>query len=531
MIKPRGFVPQTVLGVLWAAGLVAGVQAQGVPTQGLAQAGAQGPVQAASAQLAALPKGLEPVPLSLQDVVTRLRGYNRAIVSKKTEAQLALTAITRAESAFQPQLSVGAVRGMSAQKNTYEEDLVREKLGVYEREGTDFSLGVSTIVPATGAKLEVKSAVSRFITNNNLKVPNRPEGAYDNRSSAGVSLTQPLARDAGPQVTQAKLNLARLDSTVAEHASRDTETSLVAEALLAYHELVLAQHRVEAAQEKISTSTQLLAEAQTLQRNGRLPQTDVWEVQSALARYQSALSEAVQGQLEKVNRLRTLLMVEATVAHWQAEDALPEVDTRPVDAAQLLQTALLRRDDYRMRQVQVEREGVQVAYAQNQQLPRVDLVASYGLSGLEYSIWRAMELARVKDYPAWTLGLQVSLPLGVNKLAQADVQAAALRRDDALLALRAMEVQIANDIHTSLALRASVIERWQLWQDVAQREAQQLAAERSRFVAGRSDTRELLLRQERVINARLSVQEQQAGYARAETLLQAAQGTLMERFP
>jgi outer membrane protein TolC len=129
------------------------------------------------------------------------------------------------------------------------------------------------------------------------------------------------------------------------------------------------------------------------------------------------------------------------------------------------------------------------------------------------------------------LGLQVNIPLGVNKLAQADLQAALLRRDDAALALRAIEVQIANDIDTSLALRASVIERWQLWQQVAQREAQQLAAERSRFAAGRSDTRELLLRQERVINARLAVQEQQAGYAKADTLLQAAQGSLMERFP
>lgn len=515
MMNHRGFVPPLALGLVYAVGLVCVapvVSAQSAPVQQSVAASA-------------------PVSMALPDVVSRLRAQNRAILSKAAEARIAATGITRAESAFQPQLSLGAVRGVSSQKNTYEEDLIREKLGIYEREGTDYSVGISTLMPATGAKLEIKSALSRFITNNNEKVPNRPPGAFDNRSNTGFSLTQPLARDAGGKVTLAKLNMARLDSTVATLASRDTETSVVAEALLAYHELVLAQHRVEAAKEKINTSAQLLDEARALQRNGRLPLADVWEVENALARYQAALSEAVHGQHERANRLRTMLMLEASPSGLRALDDLPQVDARPLDASQLLQAALQRRDDYQMRKVQVERESIQLSYAQNQQLPRVDLVASYGLNGLEYTARQSLDLNRARDYPSWSLGLQINIPLGINKLAQADLQAALLRRDDAALALRAIEVQIGNDIDTSLALRASVIERWQLWQQVAQREAQQLAAERSRFAAGRSDTRELLLRQERVINARLAVQEQQAGYAKADTLLQAAQGSLMERFP
>ena len=99
------------------------------------------------------------------------------------------------------------------------------------------------------------------------------------------------------------------------------------------------------------------------------------------------------------------------------------------------------------------------------------------------------------------------------------------------MALQAMETQIAADIDTSVALQRSMHERWGLWREVAARELEQLAAERAKFAAGRSDTREVLLRQERVINARLSVQEQQVGFARAQTLLHAAQGILMERFP
>lgn len=468
--------------------------------------------------------------LSLNDVVARLRASNRSILNKQAEAAITATGIERAEAAFQPQVNVAALRAVTEQKRTFEEALLQSDKGIYRREGNDVSVGVSTVVPATGAKVEVKSALSRFLTNQ--PDTQRPfDGAPYNRSNLGLSLTQPLARDAGAEVTQAKLNMARLDTTAAEYASRDTETSVVAEAVLAYHELVFAQQRVSAAQEKISTSASLLSEAQALRRQGRLAQTEVWEVENALARYRSALSEAIQYQRERSNRLRAMLMMEPSPVLFKAVDELPEVQAAPVDTTESLRLALNKRDDYLMRKVQADREGVQLAYAKNQKLPRIDLVASYGLSGLEFSGRQALDLQRMQNYPAWTLGVQVNVPLGANKQADADLQAAVLRREDALLALKAMETQIAADIDTSAALLASMSERWNLWREVATREVEQLAAERAKFAAGRSDTRELLLRQERVINARLSVQEQQVGFARAQTLLQAAQGVLMERFP
>jgi outer membrane protein TolC len=485
----------------------------------------------------------EPAPIpvmatgvGLSDMVSRLRSVNRTILSKKAEAEIAATGVSRAEGAFQPQVSLLAVRGITRQERTFEEALLQEdpKWRNYQRESNDFSVGLSVLIPQTGAKVEVKSALSRFITSN-ANLPEgllRPEGAYDNRGSTGLTLTQPLARDAGAAVTQARVQVAKLDTTAAGHAGKDTESSVVAEGILAYYELVFAQQRVAAAQEKIQTSVRLLEEAVALEARGRLPQTDVWEVENALARYRSLLSEAEQNQRERANRLRTLLMMEASEPLGRAFDALPEVDPLAViEPAQAMRAALERRDDYRMRQVMVERETVQVAYAQNQRLPRVDLVLGYGVSGLAYSAGKSLNWSRSRDFPNWSVGLQVQVPLGANRQAEADLVAALLRLEDARQAVEAMEIQMAHDIDTSLALRDSMVQRWRLWREVAEREERQLAAERIRFASGRSDTRELLLRQERVVNARLSVQEQQLGYARAQVLLQAAQGVLMERFP
>jgi outer membrane protein TolC len=163
-------------------------------------------------------------------------------------------------------------------------------------------------------------------------------------------------------------------------------------------------------------------------------------------------------------------------------------------------------------------------------LPRIDLVASYGVNGLNYAMADASKWSAMRDFPTWSVGLQISVPIGESRIGKADVTAAKLRRQDALLGLKALETQIANDVDTSFSLRSSVAERWRLWQKVLTREREQLEVERRKFAAGRSDTREVLLREERVINAQLALAEQQMAFGRADVLLQAAQGILLDAY-
>lgn len=469
--------------------------------------------------------------LSLKELVEQVRVHNKAIRSKQAESKITATGVERAAGAFQRTASINTTRGMSSTKNTFEEDLVRQGQGVYERTANDYSAGISQLLPS-GGKLEVKTSLSRFISNINNQTTPRPPGLMDNRSQFGFTLTQPLARDAGKEVTSARLNVAKLDASAAELTARDTETSVVAEATIYYHELTFAHYRVQAAQERIRNAQRLLQEAQAMKRGGRLPDTDVWEVENALGRYQAGLGEALQQEREKTNRLRTMLMTVSAnePRSLRTTDALPEVGLTQISQEDSLRTALERRDDFLMRKVQVEREGVQVSYSKNQMLPRVDLVTGYGVGALEYSYRKALTASNAVDYPTWSVGLQLSFPLGPNRQAKADVEAAVVRREDAMLALEALQVQIANDIDTSLAMLQSSAENWQLWKDVHEREKKQLEAERRKFSGGRSDTREVLLREERVINSMLNVREQQLAHARAQVMLQSAQGTLLDRF-
>ena len=62
-------------------------------------------------------------------------------------------------------------------------------------------------------------------------------------------------------------------------------------------------------------------------------------------------------------------------------------------------------------------------------------------------------------------------------------------------------------------------------------EQQQLDIERKRFAAGRAEMREILAREERTINSRLMVYEQQAAFAKAQVILESSQGILLRRWP
>ncbi len=485
------------------------------------------PTLAQSAESAGvLPRSGE---LRLADLVAGVRASGKAVRSRRIEREIAQAGIERAESAFQPQAQMSAIDGRQRLKNTPEEEITRRGLGLYDRRAQDYSLSVSQLMEF-GTRVEAKASLSKFITNITRDV--RQSDDEDFRAFYGFTVTQPLARDSGRAAPLARVRLAELDARAAEFATGDTEASAVAEAAFAYWDLLLAQERERSAIDKVRMGERLLLEAQALNRNGRLPQAEVWEVENNLGRFEASLSESRQGVQERVSRLRTLLMTHSGEAGpgLRAVDRLPAIAEQVIGFDQALRVALERRDDYLMRKVMVEREGLQIAYAQNQELPKIDLVASYGLNGLELTAGRAFAYTRMNDYPSWTVGLQMAMPIGENRQARADLRSATLRKEDALLQLKALEVSVSNDIDTAIAMLSSATERWRLWVQVAEREERQLQLERSRLAAGRSDMREILLREERAIVARLQVTEQHVAWVKAETLLNAAQGLLLERF-
>ncbi len=498
----------------------------------LALALAMGPATANESSTGAATAALKPDArmrsgMTLTDYVQSVLQVNNVIASQRLNQMISEEDVAKAASVFEPVANLSANRSSLRQKNTAEEDLVRQNLGIYERRNTLYEAGLSVLAP-TGAVVEAKVGMDAI--RSNLQVVAAKPKEY--KSYYDLSVTQPLARDRGMDITRARVRMAELDATAAGHGTREVTTSVVSDALSAYYELALAQSRDQLWREGVKMAERLLDEANSLYKQGRMAETALLDVENSLVRYRVGANESRQRLVEAMNKGRTLMLATANehAAPLVALDPLPPVQAPSESFTRSMEVALQHRPDYHSRQAAIEREGVRVVYAKNQTLPRVDLVASYGINGLEYGASQSIEALGQSDFPAWKIGLQASIPLGGNRKASAELRSARMGKEKALLDLKGVETAIANDVDNSLAALDSSYQRWQMYGQVLATEERQLTTERRLLQAGRSDMRNVLAREEAMIRTRTALLEQSVAFAKAKMSLAVAQGTLLDGF-
>lgn len=468
-----------------------------------------------------------PAELRLQDWLQRLRQDNAEVQSARLARVIEQTAVARAQSAFQPTVKWSARNASEAQANTFEQQLARSDLPDYWRKGTDVEAAVSGLLPS-GAQWEAKAGVSRFDTNIDQLEPERPLGAKENRATWSLQLTQPLLRDGGTQITRARTQVAELDADAALAREQRSTVTALTQGVTAYYDLALAQGQHESAQAKLDTAQALLTQAQSLEAKGLIAPSAVWEVRNAVDRYRAELSEQRQAWLEASNQLKSMvgLSVRDDPRPWVAADALPAVAAPEEGEADAIVTqALAQRGDLRALRLAEQREQVQLMYARNQAQPRVDLVAQYGRNKLA---WSGRDALSGMQTPSWRLGVEVEMPLGRSQRGEADVAAAVARLEQSQWRSRALQAQVINEVDSALALKRSAASRHQQWALILEREQQALSVEQERLRLGRASVREVLNRQEQVLNAQQRQLQQRIAFAQADALLAAAQGRLLD---
>ena len=76
--------------------------------------------------------------------------------------------------------------------------------------------------------------------------------------------------------------------------------------------------------------------------------------------------------------------------------------------------ALVLNPDYLIQQAKISEERVRYNVAKNQLLPELDLKAAYGFNGLGASPTDAWTVADSGNFPSWSVGVQLTVPLGAN---------------------------------------------------------------------------------------------------------------------
>ena len=275
-----------------------------------------------------------------------------------------------------------------------------------------------------------------------------------------LRVTQPLLRDFGRGVNEARIVINRNNQRISVLDFRQEAEELVFDVEQTYWQLTLAIENVEIQEELLART---IDTAETLFRR---KDNDVTRVQLAQANAQvesrRALLTRARADVRDLSDQLKRLMNDPSLPVAGSTLILPA--TEPVeqrltfDLDDLIGSGLINRPELSQQQLRVGSAGTALLVAESNILPRLDLVLTAGIQGIGEDYDDSFE--EVVDDPGFTggAGVQFEVPIG-NRAARAIYLRAMLQRDQAATQYRALVEQVSLDVKTSLrAVETSYLE-------------------------------------------------------------------------
>jgi outer membrane protein len=352
---------------------------------------------------------------------------------------------------------------------------------------------------------------------NNTRGSATSRGFLDNYVTfGGVSVTQPLLRGFGFGATLANLRVAKANRGISDWQHKQTVIDTITNVILVYNNLQEARDSLRIATLSRDLAAKLLSENEMKLRVGYTSDFEVIQARARVANREEAILILQRRVRDVENQLR-LLIGNTTFAVDGPPLETVELADAPnitVNAAADVKKAYELRPDYQAARLGVAIDRANNALAQNQLLPRVDFVGSYGYSGVNRDFRTARDQVRDEDARSYSAGVVVRVPLTFAEgRGRARAEKLNLRQGEAEL------TRLEQDIAIAVAAAAGQIETTKqrvAATRIAYELAQQaLTSEQKRFTAGTSSTFLVSNAQQELSNAQNSFARAQADQRRA----------------
>lgn len=277
-------------------------------------------------------------------------------------------------------------------------------------------------------------------------------------------IKQPLLRDAWDEVNLAGVNIAKLNYEASLLGFRERAEAVSSAVTVAYWRLVQARKDLQVQQQLVQQTDETLRKVEG-RRDIDATDVQIKQAQSyALSRRAALLEQRkrvvdVQDTLARliadprINTTSELQIAPATEP--QAIEELPEL-AAATDRA--LATAMKQNPQVQRAQLGVEVARINVEVAQNQKMPRLDLVASTRARGLARDHIEAHDQIEGVDYTSYAVGLTFEYPLG-NRQREAEWMRRKLERRKAVSTLHSTADEVAISVKESVRrVRTSIEE-------------------------------------------------------------------------
>ena len=321
-----------------------------------------------------------------------------------------------------------------------------------------------------------------------------------------AAFVQPILRNFRIDGTRAQLKLTQINQQISETTLRATITRTLANVRNAYWDLVYAIQAADVAERSLALATRLVEDNQARVEVGTLAPLDVVQAQAEQAVRRQTVTQTVAAKRTAELALKRLIVNGTDDPLWSATIEpidRPTYSSSPIDVAAAVRRALATRTDLETARKQLQSNDISLRSLTDQQLPALDLNASYGLAGIggpqfvrqglggtitqviPSGFSDALGLIKDRRAPTWNIGLSLSYPIGTSP-AEANVARARLQQRQTIAQSRALELQIATEV-TNAALQVEATrERLQAATAALELSEKRLEAEQSRFDVGLS---------------------------------------------
>lgn len=504
------------LAAVLVVALAASASAQQPPAAGGAAAGQQGFAPTPSYREQAAQRG-PVVTMGVEDVIRRAVANNLDVLIEGFNVALAEQRLVAARGAYDPSLTVSSVAGSTVNPLTAAAGAV-----AIPSEHVDTVVGASslrqTLPGGTSASLAITG--QRTATTNPASLLTPSFG-----STLTASVTQPLLRGFMHTAAARQVALSENDIAIARAQYRLRVTQVLQQVLNQYWELVFAIESYEARRQSKAVALLQYQSTSVRVQNGLLTPVALTASQAEIASRERDLLQAEVQIITAENSLKQLLAEDAASPVWSSailpgDTPATELASLPLPAVQAL--ARDRRPELAQLRLQIAQNTIDRSFFSLETRPTVNLAATFSAVGRTGTVLQRTADGRVpdltnpafgrldgalrqlgsRDFPAWTLGLAVQVPIR-NRVAQSQLLQNRIAGDRLATQLAKLTQSVSVDAQNAwqvIAVQRKSVEAARLTTQLFE---QQLEAQKARYDVGFSSDFELLRYQRDVVDARV----------------------------
>ena len=487
------------------------------------------------------------VALTLDDAVKLALDRNLDIAVQRLNPQISDLAYSSVQAAYSPNLTstISSQTTTQPSTNTIQGGTIGS--GVTNTTGT-FNGGIVQSLSRGGGSYQVNINNGRGTTDSTIA---RYNPSYSPIWSA--QYIQPLLRGFRTDSNRQQLQVTKLNRDVTDVQLTSIITNTLSNVRNAYWDFVFAIQSVEISRQSVDLANKLVEDNQTRVQIGTMAPIDVVQAQAQAATAVQNLVTAQATQRTTELALKRLIVNGTQDPNWNATlDPVERPDFRPetIDIEAAIRRALSQRTDLTIAQKNIQANDVTLKYLDDQTKPQADLNATYGLSGvggtqvvrtgsgiggdagnllttIPGGYGNSLSSMFTGDFPRWTVGVNISYPLGLSAQ-KAAVARAKVQLSQVQAQLKQIELQIATEVTSAAISVRSNVERVQAAQVARELAQRQLDAENSKFSVGMSTNYFVVQAQNQLATAQNNELQAVLNYRKALVELDRLQQTTLQ---